>query len=275
MEAVIGSEVAHTHKLSIGDKIVGAHGLTDSHDRHTNAPYTVVGILQPTGRVIDRLVLTPIESVWHVHEMPEGDEDAGEHEHEHEHEEENHSGGKEITALLISYVSPLAAAQLPRQINQTSSMQAASPAFEMARLNKLMGTGGDILAAFGVLLVGFAAFGVFITFYNAVAERQYDIALLRALGATRARIFVLTMSEVAVLGIVGAVLGVALTQVFLYAVTHWIYAEKHILLGSVPVFGMAEIYVMLTAIVISLLAGFIPALRATRVQIVKTLVKAQ
>ena len=115
MEAVIGSEIAHKYALRIGDKIVGAHGLTDSHDMHTNAPYIVVGILKPTGRVIDRLVLTPVESIWHVHEMPE------EEEHEHEHEEEEHIEGREITAFLLSYKSPMAAVQLPRLINQNGS----------------------------------------------------------------------------------------------------------------------------------------------------------
>ena len=267
MEAVIGSEIAHKYALRIGDKIVGAHGLTDSHDMHTNAPYIVVGILKPTGRVIDRLVLTPVESIWHVHEMPE------EEEHEHEHEEEEHIEGREITAFLLSYKSPMAAVQLPRLINQNGSMQAASPAFEMARLNKLMGTGGDVLAAFGVLLIGFAAFGVFISFFNAVTERQYDIALLRALGATRSHIFLLIMTEVAMMGIAGAALGGILTHVLLYGVMSWIYAEKHIFLGVTPVMGVTEICVMFAAIVISLMAGLIPALKAMRVQIIKTLVR--
>lgn len=175
MQVVLGSEVAAKHKNKVGDKIVGAHGLVNSDDLHTDHPYTVVGILKPTGTVLDRLVLTPVESVWHVHE-------------EHHHDGDEAEGEREITALLISYKSPLAAAQLPRLINSSSSMQAASPAFEVARLNKLMGTGGDILSAFGVLLIGFSTFGLFITLYNAVNERKYDIALMRSLGATRGRI---------------------------------------------------------------------------------------
>ena len=79
MEAVIGSDVAAKYHNKPGDEIVGAHGLVNSDDLHTDFPYTVVGILAPTHTVLDRLVLTPVESVWHVHEHP--DEDERHHQH--------------------------------------------------------------------------------------------------------------------------------------------------------------------------------------------------
>ncbi len=267
MQVVLGSEVAEKHQNKVGDKIVGAHGLVNSDDLHTDFPYTIVGILKPTGSVLDRLVLTPIESVWHVHEHPDED-DPEEVAYKQEHP------WNEITALLISYKSPLAAAQLPRLVNKSSSMQAASPAFEVARLNKLMGTGGDILSAFGVLLIGFSAFGLFITLYNAVNERKYDIALMRALGATRGRIFGYVMAEVLALGLIGSVIGVVLTQVFLRATAAWIHSSKHIVLEPAAIFGTPEVCVMIAALGISILAGFIPAVKAYRMNIVKTLVQA-
>ena len=297
MQAVLGAEVAEKHHLKLGDKIVGAHGLVNSDDLHTDNPYTVVGILNPTGSVLDRLVLTPVESVWHVHEEGhhhDDEEGVDEHHHDeanhHEHEEvhdaheeghhhdddevDHHEGKREITALLISYKSPLAAAQLPRLINSSSSMQAASPAFEVARLNKLMGTGGDILSAFGVLLIVFSAFGLFITLYNAVNERKYDIALMRSLGATRGRIFGFIMAEVLVLGLIGSVIGVVLTQVFLRGTAAWIHAFKHIVLEPVAIFGAPEACVIIAALAISILAGLIPAVKAYRMNIVKTLRQA-
>lgn len=297
MQVVLGTEVAEKHNLKLNDKIVGAHGLAGSDDLHTDNPYTVVGILKPTGSVLDRLVLTPVESVWHVHEEGhhhDDEEGADEHHHDeanhHEHEEghdaheeehhhdddeaDHHEGEREITALLISYKSPLAAAQLPRLINSSSSMQAASPAFEVARLNKLMGTGGDILSAFGVLLVGFSAFGLFITLYNAVNERKYDIALMRSLGATRGRIFGYVMTEVIILGLIGSVIGVILTQVFLRGTAAWIHATKHIVLEPTAIFGVPESCVIIAALTISILAGLIPAVKAYRMNIVKTLRQA-
>jgi len=166
MEAVLGSEVAEKNKLKPGDKIIGAHGLVNSDDLHTDFPYTIVGILQPTGTVIDRLVLTPVESVWHVHEHPDAD-DAEEVAYKKAHPE------KEITALLIAYKTPMAAVVLPRLVNKTSSMQAASPAFETARLLKILGVGSDAVELFAGVLIAIAAIG----FFRHLVERRQRPAL--------------------------------------------------------------------------------------------------
>lgn len=176
MEAVLGAEVAAKGGLKIGDRFSGSHGLTVGGEAHTDFPYTVVGILQPTGSVIDRLVLTGVDSVWHIHdahhhhEGEDGHHDEDEHDHEkhadehhdeheaHHHDDDEHEEhGKhadhdeheerEITAMLVTYASPMAAATLPRLVNSTSSLQAASPAFEVARLISFMGTGSEALRA--------------------------------------------------------------------------------------------------------------------------------
>jgi putative ABC transport system permease protein len=267
MEAVVGNEVAEKYHLQPGDKVVGAHGLINSNDLHTDFPYSIVGVLKPTGSILDRLVLTPVESVWYVHEYPDKD-DPGESVYKKEHP------WNEITSLLISYKSPLAAAQLPRLINKSSSMQAASPAFEIARLNKLMGASSDMLSAFGILLIGFSAFGFFITLYNSVNERKYDIALMRSLGATRGRIFSYIMTEVLVLGMTGSIIGVILTQMFVRATDAWIYASKHITFESISIFGTPEVYVIIAVLGMSILAGLLPALKAYNMNIIKTLGQA-
>lgn len=262
MEAVLGSEVVQKHNVKIGDKIVGAHGLNNSDDLHSNMPYTIVGFLAPTGTVIDRLILTPTESSWNVHEHPSDADD---------HASDPHA--REITALLIRYKSPLAATQLPRLINNSTSMQAASPAFEMARLSKLMGTGGDVISAFGLLLVGFAALGFFVTLYNAVHERRYDIALMRSLGAGKTRVFGFILYEVMTLAFVGTALGLLLAYIFGAVITAWIAATKHLVLEPVAM-GAMDFYIIVTALVISLMAGLAPAIKAYRMNIMTTLVQA-
>ena len=68
MEATLGAEVAARTKLAAGAKFAGAHGLGEGGDEHEKEPYQVVGVLAPTGTVLDRLVLTSVESVWEVHE---------------------------------------------------------------------------------------------------------------------------------------------------------------------------------------------------------------
>lgn len=265
MEAVMGSEVALKNHSKLGDKIVGAHGLVNSDDLHTDFPYTIVGILQPTGTVLDRLVLTPVESVWHVHEKPDED-NPEEIAYKKEHP------GKELTSLLISYSTPMAAVTLPREVNKTSSMQAASPAFEMARLLKIIGVGSEGIKLFAAVLIAIAAFGFFVTLWSAVNDRSYDIALIRSLGATRSKIFGFVLAEGVTLGIFGTALGILLGHGFAYAAQIWVEQTRHMVLNSIG-FHPYEIYIAGGAIVISAVAAVIPAFMAYKVNVSKILSK--
>lgn len=263
MEVVLGSLVAEKYKLSVGDSIVGAHGLVDSSDLHSDFPYTIVGILKPTGSVLDRLVLTPVESVWHVHEHPDAD-DPDEVAYKKTHP------GDEITALLISYRTPLAAVSLPRMVDKSSSMQASSPAFQMARLLQLLGVGSNAVKAFAIVLVLIAAFGFFVTLFNAVNDRQYDIALMRSLGATRGKIFSFVLVEGLFLGVIGTILGIALGHLLAFAAQSWVEETRHMTLQA-PGFQSYEFYIALGAIAVSAVAAVIPAILAYQVNVSRIL----
>lgn len=178
MEAVLGAAVADQTHLRVGDRFVSSHGLAEGGSEHNDAVYKVVGIAKPTRSVLDRLILVNLESVWFVHEshaddpeqMRASDED------------------RQVTVLLVQYASPLAAAMLPRRINSQTNMQAASPAFETARLFRMIGVGADVIRAFGGVVLATAALSLFIALYHALNERAYDIAVLRTLGAPRRRL---------------------------------------------------------------------------------------
>lgn len=264
MEVVLGSEVANTAHHKLGDAILGAHGLVDSDDLHNDSPYTVTGILAPTGTVLDRLVLTPVESVWHAHEHPDEDD------HEEADSKEHHPD-KELTALLISYTTPLAAVSLPREVNKSTAMQAASPAFEVARLTNFMGIGSDMLQSFGWFLITLAAFGIFVALYNAMDERRYDLALMRSFGASSARLFRLVITESLIISVAGVILGIILGHGFTEAAAWWLKESKHIHITG-AVFVPEEAWLLVLSLVIALLAAFLPALRVTRIDIFKTLV---
>jgi putative ABC transport system permease protein len=272
MEVVIGSEVSTHKKLSLGAEIVGAHGLVGSDDLHTDTAYRVVGILAPTGSVLDRLVLTPVESVWKTHEEHEEHEDH--HEGHKHHDEAEHHEDREITSLLVTYKTPMAAVTLPRMVNKTSSMQAASPAFEVARMMQLLGVGSSAITAFGGVLIGIAAIGFFITLFNAVNERRYDIALMRSLGATRTKVLSVMLAEGLLLGIASLLLGVLLGHLFAVAMQQWIEQTKHLSLGAIG-FHPSEIYVAMAALFVSILAAIIPAIMAYRVNVVQVLAEGK
>lgn len=265
MEAVIGSEVEAKYHHKLGDQIVGAHGLVNSDDLHTDFPYTIVGILEPTNTVLDRLVLTPVESVWHVHEHPDED-DPEEVAYKKEHP------GKELTALLLTYKSPMAAATMPREVNKTSSMQSASPAFEVARLVSFMGVGADTLKTFGWYLIALAGFGIFVALYNAMNERRYDLALMRSFGASPTKLFGLVVTESMIIALLGAILGITLGHAFVSIAATWLAQAKHIHVTS-ALFLPEESLLLGASLVIGLVAAILPAIRVYRIDIFKTLVK--
>ncbi|MEZ5647684.1 MAG: FtsX-like permease family protein [Alphaproteobacteria bacterium] len=265
MEVVLGSAIEAKYHHKLGDQIIGAHGLIDSDDLHTDFPYTVVGILKPTGTVLDRLVLTPVESVWHVHEHPDED-DPEEVAYKKEHP------GKELTALLLAYKTPIAAASLPREINKSTSMQAASPAFEVARLTSFIGVGADTLRIFGWFLISLAGSGIFVALYNAMEERRYTLALMRSFGASPGKLFGLVTIESLVLALSGTVLGILLGHIFVQFVAIQLSETKHIPLTGM-VFLPEEGWLLVASVVIGISAALLPALRAYRIDIFKTLVQ--
>jgi putative ABC transport system permease protein len=198
-EAVIGADVVRRTGARVGQRFVGSHGLAggEKAHQHEETPFIVVGVLKPTGAVVDRLILTSVDSVWDVHgidhEREQQDEGAhqdhgaahaehGEHGHDHDEVAHDHAAldpgareaalDPEITAVLVSYRSPLAAVRLPNFINRQTNLQAAAPAVEIARLMSLVGVGLDAIRAFAVLLMATGGLSIFAALYAALRQRQ-------------------------------------------------------------------------------------------------------
>jgi putative ABC transport system permease protein len=129
---------------------------------------------------------------------------------------------REITALLVKYRTPIAAAQLPRRVNASTAMQAASPAYEGARLMSLLGVGVDALGVFAAVLMASAALSVFIALTSALQERRHDLALLRTLGAPPARLLALVAAEGMTLVVSGVILGLVLGHAAAEALGRWL-----------------------------------------------------
>jgi putative ABC transport system permease protein len=263
MEAVLGAEVAARTGVGVGGTFVGAHGIgAEPGAEHAEAPYTVVGVLGKTGSVMDRLVLTSIQSVWQVHEEHQGPEDEADRKALEE--------AREVTVVLIQYASPLAAATLPRQINSQSELQAASPAYETARLFRIVGVGVEALRGFALLLIAAAALSVFIALYTALEERRYDLAVMRTLGASPGKLFGLLMVEGVTLAIVGTLIGVALGHILATVLGAWLEAQQ-----QYPVSGLEwraeELWLILVALTVGVIAALLPAWRAYRTEVSRTL----
>lgn len=262
MEVVLGAEVVARTGAGVGARFAGAHGITGQGEEHGAAPYGVVGVLGRTGSVLDRLVLTSIDSVWQVHEVEHGPQD--------EADRKAMAEDREVTVLLVQYASPLAAATLPRQINSKSELQAASPALETARLFRIVGVGVEALRAFAIVLIIAAGLSVFIALYTALEERRYDLAVMRTLGASPGRLFGLLLMEGLVLAALGTLAGLVLGHAFASGLGAWLEAQQ-----QYPVTGLEwraeELWIAAAALAVGATAALLPAWRAYRTDVSRTL----
>jgi putative ABC transport system permease protein len=253
MEAVLGAEVAAKSRLGVGANFSGAHGLAAGGDAHEEEPFKVVGVLAPGGTVLDRLVLTSVESVWEVH--AHGGQP---------------SARKEITALLIQYASPIAAAMLPRQVNASATLQAASPAYESARLFRMIGVGVDVMRAFGLVLVLAAGLSAFIALLNALEERRYDLAVMRMLGASRGQLMGLMLLEGVALALAGGLGGIALGHLCTEGLGAALKAAQQTTLTGWA-WNPQEPWLLVLAVAVGIAAALLPAWRAYRVDVAPVL----
>ena len=266
MQAVFGAQAAARTHATVGAAFAGSHGLARGGEEHGNAPFKVVGILKPTGTVLDRLVLTPVESVWKVHEVENGINPND------KEEKEAMDAERELTALLVQYASPLAAISMPRLINGQSGLQAAQPAFEIAKLFRLLGVGIDVLRGIAVLVLLSAALSMFIALYNALQDRKTDLAILRALGAPPLKLFFMLLVEGLLLALTGAALGWVAGHAGVEILGRLLSDEQSLALTGWTV-EAEEAWLALVAVGVGVLAALLPAIRAYRTDIAETLAR--
>lgn len=263
LQAVVGASAALALGLRLGDSFVGAHGLAGGGELHDKFPYKVVGILAPTGSALDRLVLTDIETVRYVHVEQAKAEKA---ETGSTDEEEVPNLPDAATAVVVSYRSPTAAAFMPRQIDATENLSGASPTFEIARLLSYARPITDAATLLGLLLMIIAAAGAAVGLMATMNARTRDLALLRALGASRAKLALVAFAEAAMIAAAALVLGGAFS-LGLLAVGRRLLAEETGLLLE-PELGFDRIALVFGGtILVTIVAAAFPALRAIRTQI--------
>jgi len=308
-EANIGFKVAEKTGLKIGDSFTGVHGfIEDAGHAHDEHEYIVTGIFEETGTVLDQLILTNIESVWKIHEhhhehhddehmesegahvaeaegahdhhhdQAHADEHAPANEHEYEHADKHKPGhdhtpgsddGKEITLLLVKYTNPMGAITLPRLVNSSTNMQAASPALEINRLYSLMGVGVHTIRLIAGFIIIISAFSIFISLLNSLKERRYELSLIRSMGGNRNKLFSLVILEGISIAFIGYLLGLTLSRLGMLWVSYYTETNYHYSLQQW--FNINDFYFLFVSLVIGLLSALIPAIKAMRTDISKTL----
>lgn len=296
LDVVVGSEIAKKLNIKVGDKFFGSHGDAAEGEVHEDFEYVVTGIASETGKVVDNLILCTIQSVWlmHDHEHSEAEEnpahgeeghvhfEGDDHEHHgHDHEHHDHGepavvseSGKEITAVLIKFKSKMGFVTWPRLVAQNTKMQAASPAVEINRLFSLFGIGLEALQylAYGIMLI--SGISIFIALYNTLKERKYEFALLRVSGASRLQLLGLVLFESVLLCVTGFILGTVVGRIALFLISSTTDEQYKMTFNPFAFVWEKEGILFIVTIFVGILAALIPAIKAYRLNISKTLANA-
>ncbi len=247
-EATIGATVAENLGVKVGDTFHSSHGFSEGFEHDDMGAFTIVGVLEPNGTVLDQLVLTGKESVWAMHDAHGMEADSIPLEE------------REVTSMLLFFNNKMGNVQLPRFINENTDMQAASPAFEMARLYSMMGQGEYLLQRLAAIIIGVSALSIFISLFKSLRARRYELALMRVSGASPLWLFVLIVLEGLIIAVLGYVIGMILshgTMEFLsgylseeyrYDFTGWLFLpdEGKMFLGALAIgFGAAVVPALL------------------------------
>ena len=307
-DVTVGSYAAKELGLKLGQTFKSNHGLDkegeveEGHDQL----FTVVGIYEASGTVIDRLILTPVESVWEVHDHGDHEESAHagivsaeEHDaeathadhadehtaeeghdhaeeghaeeegHDHAEDEHAHEEDREVTAYLLIKRLPMAPMILPQLVKNTN-MQLALPAIEINRLNENFGIGMSVVKAVAILIMIISFLSVFISLYNALRERQYELAILRTLGGRRIQLFILILLEGFFMVALGLIIGLVLSRVGITLLSDIAKDSFHDEFNAM-IFLPQEYYLVGVTLGLGVVASLLPALRAFFMDISKTL----
>jgi putative ABC transport system permease protein len=178
-----------------------------------------------------------------------------------------------ITALLVKFKSPVGFIQLPRKVNETTSLQAAVPALEISRLTSLLGFGVQTINTIAFIIIIVSGLSIFISLYNSLKKRRYELALMRVHGATKWQLVKLVLQEGMILSVLGAIFGLLISRITLFSMS--LFVEHKYAVNSFQ-FNLIseEIWLIPIALVIGFIASLIPTIQTYNINIPKTLSNA-
>ena len=267
-ETVLGAQVARELGYTIGEEIVIAHGLGDvSFSMHDDKPFTVVGILEPTGTPVDRTLHVKLEGIEAIHlgwqhgaRMP-GRGVTAEEALQRELEPEA------ITAFLVGLKSRMATFRLQRAINEyrKEALTAILPGVALAELWDVLGMVENMLIVVAFLVLLATLVGMTTTLLSSMKERQRELAILRAVGAHAGYLFALIEIEALLLAAAGVAFGILLLSLSLFMLQPWLAAEYGLFISANPLNSEALLItagVMLLAALLSLIPAMVAYRRA-------------
>jgi len=297
-EAVIGSDVARLAPLRIGDRFQATHIAGTANSAPVVHPqiWKVVGILKPTHTAADRTVYIPLMSFYTIaahgaaliaqSSLENGatpsltsqfnasydhvtiDPDGTEHHTDYIlYPNKTFHLTIDPSRLLISGIMAQSRGGVDLQrlqyyLNNGPDVMDVNPAMEMGvLLDNFLRPSQVILLIIASLVSIVAAIGILVSIYNSVSARIREIAILRALGATRRTILTLICLEASLIGLFGGILGLVLAHAACALASYLLNLYVGQGIDWLRVDWTEGVY-LIAVVVVSALAGLVPAMKA-------------
>lgn len=177
--------------------------------------------------------------------------------------------GAAATGIEVKVDDIFQAAEIARAIEQALGfpywardwMQLNRNLFSALKLEKTM------MFLLLVLIITVASFNIISTLTMIVTEKQREIAILKAMGATRRAIMRIFMLNGLIIGFAGTAIGIPLGYAFLYLIEkYWTFDQTVYYIAHIPVHVQAldVLLVSFSAILISFAATVYPSLQAAK-----------
>lgn len=277
-DAVVGAIAATKAGLAVGDQFQAVHGSSEGGRVHKET-FHVVGVLAPTNTPVDRAIFVNMQGFYDIHGSEEEAEKHEKHEkgvkgkekHVHEGEEE-----KAITAVLVCVPKKRAdqgrTTELAKMINDGKVAQAAVPARVIADLfESVVGKLEWILLGMAVLTVIEAGIGIMVSIYNSMSDRRHEIAVMRALGASRITVMLIILMESILLSLMGGAVGLLLGHGATWLCSPWIADWTGVVVGLLQ-FQWMELILVPGLVGLASAVGYLPAMAAYRTDVAKSLI---
>jgi putative ABC transport system permease protein len=264
---VVGAQVARELDYNVGDRIVITHGSgSTSFAEHGDKPFTIVGVLAPTGTPIDRTVHVSLAAIQAIHlgwrsgtPAPRDDGiSAGDARHQNLTPES-------VTAVLVGLKSKVATFHMQRSINEYRGepLLAILPGVTLQSLWSIVSGVETALLIVGLLVTAAGLVCLLVAILASLNERRREMAILRSVGARPAQIFTLLVSEAVTVAALGILLGFACTYVALL-VARPIVRQAYGLSMQWPTWSSVDLSILCGVLLAAGFAGAIPAWQAYR-----------
>ncbi|WP_017446516.1 ABC transporter permease [Gayadomonas joobiniege] len=259
-DVVIGANVATKLGYQLGDKITLSHGMSStSFSQHDDLPFTVTGILAPTGTAVDQTLHVQLTALEAIHKGWHG----GVKMANVKLTQTQLNGLKvnNITAFMLGLNSKMSTFQVQRAVNDFAQepLTAILPGVALSQLWQMMRGLERALVMVTALVFIAASFGVSAMLLASIRERQKEIQLLRVIGAPAIKIILLILIEATVITLISIGLALFVLFICLNLLQSYLMVEFALHVHS-NLITANNLYLLLGVLLTALFIAFIPAI---------------